>query len=351
MKVLIYSDLHCSYTSSILPLYSGKKDIYTTRLRMIIETGEWLSSLAAEKNVNLIINGGDTFDSTIVKTEELNAIREFFEKFEKLSIDHFVIVGNHEKVNENFNASTILSGFKNITVIKEPQKINEFISVLPYVDSKEINSSILTPISNQLLVSHIDIQGSCLRDSYILDSGVNPELLAEFFEFTANGHLHTAELLETTKNSVWNIGGVSSISFVDNQEYIPSAVIYDTESKSFERFNNPNSILFRRASIDSVSDLMKFLKNLDKNYKYVLMVKYTNVDSKSEIETALSKNRKILAWKLVNTFIANPTKETVGSVDLVNLDVPKKFTEFLETIELPYPKAKYKEILEDLGEE
>ena len=255
MKILIYSDLHCSYTSSILPLYTGKKDIYTTRLRMIIETGRWLSNLAQEKKVDLIINGGDTFDSTLIKTEELNAIREFFSFFEELPIPHHVIVGNHEKVNENFNASEILSGFKNITVEKIPRKINEFVSVLPYKDSKEIDSSLLKEISNQLLISHIDIQGSCLRDSYILDSGVNPELLSEFFEFVANGHLHTAERLETSKNQVWNIGGVSSISFVDNQEYIPSAVIYNTESNSFERVNNPCSILFRRITIDSVSYL------------------------------------------------------------------------------------------------
>ena len=75
-RILIYSDLHCSYTSSILPLYSKNTNGFTTRLQMIIDTGKWISDIAEKEPVDLIVNGGDTFDSILVKAEELSAVQK-----------------------------------------------------------------------------------------------------------------------------------------------------------------------------------------------------------------------------------------------------------------------------------
>lgn len=353
MKILIYTDLHCSYNSSILPLYSGKYSKFTTRLQMIIDTGKWISDIAKEQKVDMIVNGGDTFDSILVKAEELNAISEFFKSFESLDIPHIVIVGNHEKVNDAFNGSEILSGFRNVSVYKEPTKINEYLSVLPYMESDQITNDLLKSISNQLLVSHIDIQGSCLRDSYILDFGVNPELLAEHFKFTANGHLHTAEHLETSKNTVWNIGGVSSISFVDNQQYHPSIVIYDTDTNSCTRYINPHSILFRKFSIDTVKDLLNILRlSLDNKYRYAVTIKYSNYDQRSELQDILDKDTKLIAFKLISNFtdtaIESATAQLDLSTELSSLDIKSKFEEFLDTVDLKYDRKEYTTILEEL---
>lgn len=349
LKVLIYTDLHCSYNSSILPLFKDSKSKYTIRLDMILKTGKWISQIAKEENVDIIINGGDTFDNIIVKTEELECISEFFRNFQELKIPHYITVGNHEKVNDDFNAVEILSNYPEIKIIKEPTKINDKISILPHMDSKKVTNALLKTISNDILVSHIDIQGSCLRDSYILDFGVNPELLASHFKFVANGHLHTAEHLETTQNEVWNIGGVSSISFVDNQEYLPSLVILDTDTLTFKRIPNPHSILFRRFTIDSLKDLVKDLKELDKNYKYALTVKYTNYDIKADVQETLEKNKKVIAFKLVNAFV-NKTKLNQDTSSLAaNLDVTSKFIDFLNehTDSLKYDAKEYLSIVKE----
>ena len=350
-KVLIYTDLHCSYNSSILPLFQNDKSKYTIRLNMILNTGRWLSQLAEEQNVDIIINGGDTFDNIVVKAEELECISEFFWCFSDLDIPHYITVGNHEKVNDNFNATEILSNYPNLVIISSPTKIVPGISILPYMNSKEVTPNMLKEISNDLLVSHIDIQGSCLRDSYILDSGVNPELLAEYFKFVANGHLHTAEKLQTTQNEVWNIGGVSSISFVDNQEYIPSCVIYDTKTNTFERFNNPHSILFRRFTVDSIKELLKELKSLNKDYKYALTIKYINYDIKSELQTTLEKKKNVIAFKLVNAFVNENKVSSESAAINTNIDVPSKFIDFLNehTENLKYDAKEYVSIIK--GEE
>lgn len=350
MKILIYTDLHCSYNSSILPLYTSEKTegkMYTTRLDMIVKTGEWIAQIAKENDVDMLVNGGDTFDSTTVRTEELDAITQFFKSFDDLCIPHIVVVGNHEKVNDEFNAVKILSGFKNVAVCQEPTKVNEVLSVLPYMDSKKVTPDLLKPLSNKLLVSHVDIQGSCLRDSYILDAGVNPELFAEYFKLTANGHLHTAEKLETSQNQVWNIGGVSSISFVDNQDYVPRIVIYDSKTGKFKAFKNPHSILFRKIKIDSLKELKSYLNKKDATYRYALTVKYSNYEQHAEIIDILSKDSQVVAYKTINAYM--DTVVSAPEIEVTSVDIKSKFVEFLneKEVELKYSAKDYLEILSD----
>jgi hypothetical protein len=219
------------------------------------------------------------------------------------------------------------------------------------MDSNEINHELLNPIRNQLLVSHIDIQGSCLRDSYILDSGVNPELLAEYFKFVANGHLHTAENLHTSQNTVWNIGGVSSISFVDNQEYIPSIVIYDTDTLTFERIENPHSILFRRFTIHNLKDLATNLNKLDSLFDYCLAIKYTDYEKKDDILRLLDKQKNVVAYKCINAFIQeSKTNLDEPTKNLESLKVKEQFLEFLDSMDLKYDKSEYLKILKEIEE-
>ena len=54
MKYLIFTDLHASYNSSIMPLYcEGSK--YTTRLQMIIDTLRWIFDTSKKEKVDKII--------------------------------------------------------------------------------------------------------------------------------------------------------------------------------------------------------------------------------------------------------------------------------------------------------
>lgn len=355
-KILIYTDLHCSYNSSILPLYQDTEDKelskYTVRLRMIIETGRWLAELASSHNVDCIVNGGDTFDSTIVKAEELEAIYKFFSYFDNLGIPHYVVVGNHEKVNERFNASEVLSGYKNVIVCDKPSKINDVLSVLPYMDAEDITEDLLKSIQNQMLVSHIDIKGSMVREGMSLETGIRSELLADYFSFVANGHLHMAQKLNTTKNEVWNIGSVSSISFADSESYTPSAVIYDSDTNKFERIFNPYAILFRRVEVSTVNDLKNFLNSLNEDrFRYVFNVKYSNYEDKQEMSDLLDSHKGIITYKLLNSYTSseNATIENVEVNNLSDIDIKAKFTEFLETIDFKYDRKYYDEILSQIG--
>lgn len=353
MKILIYTDLHCSYNSSILPLYIDEETEFpkfTVRLRRVIETGKWLAKLAEENNVDCIVNGGDTFDSTMVKAEELEAIRRFFGYFEGTDIPHYVTVGNHEKVNDNFNASDILSGYRNVVVVDKPTKINNVLSILPYMDAEDIDEVLLKSISNSVLVSHIDIKESYIRDGVKLETGIRSEELAEHFGFVANGHIHVPSRLRTTKHSVNNIGSVFSHSFSDDQDYVPSAFIYDTDTMETLRFENPNAILFRRIEgFEKTSDLEAILDTYDRRFNYAFIVKYSEYNNKEAYQKILSERKNIIAFKLLNVYSEEGSSETEEQVhDFTDLDVKQKFIEFLDTVDCKYEKDRYLSILQEV---
>lgn len=350
LKILIYTDLHCSYNSSILPLYvdEGEENAkFTVRLRRIIQTGKWLSELAKENNVDCIVNGGDTFDSTMVKAEELEAISKFFEYFKGLGVPHYVAVGNHEKVNDNFNASEILSGYDNVIVVDKPTKVNDELSILPYMDTSDIDESLLKTIANKVLVSHIDIKESYIREGVKLETGVRSEELAEHFEFVANGHIHVPNELRTSKNSVWNIGTVFSHSFSDDQGYIPSAVIFDTNTMRQTRYKNPNAILFRRIEgFDTSLEFEDLLDSYEDSFDYAFIVKYSDYENKEYYQHILSSRKNVLAFKLLNVYSEDNTEDIEQVQDFTDLDVKQKFIEFLDTVDCKYEKQRYLSVLE-----
>lgn len=355
MKVLVYTDLHCSYNSSIMPLYYEDSK-YTTRLQMIVDTGKWINEIATNNKVDMIVNCGDTTDSHILRSEEITALSEFFRSID-YNCRHIIITGNHDVLDNNsdFYSTSILSNISNVEVYNKPTKIDDTISVLPYMKSEEITNDMLKSLSNHILFSHIDIKGSHLRSDYIMDSGVDSELLSNYFDLTINGHLHTAEKLNTTTRDVWNIGSVTSGSFNDSNSYIPSVCIINTFTDTIAtitRIPNPYAILFRRMNIDSIESLINKINQLDKKFRYILRVNspYDISDSAREV---IGSNKFIIASRVIsnissNSFkrSSNTTKSDIG----IRTNIEREFIDFLEKNSecLNYPIDEYIKIVKEI---
>ena len=359
MKLGIYSDVHVVNKSSIMP-YHSMDSKYSVRLQMIIDTFKWMYDVFETENVDIICNCGDLFDSHTVRAEELNAVSDCYRYSKGTREIH--IVGNHEIFdnNRNFYSTAMLKNFPFIEVYDEPQKIDDTISILPYMRTKEITDKLLKSLSNKVLLSHIDIMGSHLRADYIMDTGVNCELLSDYFDMTINGHLHTAEKLPTTKNDVWNIGSVTSLSFADNSNYIPSVCIYDTETYNLKRINNPYAILFRKIHANSTKDIINKINELNiKNkhnfsvnngqYKYILDVSVP-YEIKDKIKDVIDNYDNIISSKVV---ISNKTQFTINNkvdhIDSVR-DMKTEFIKFLDSTDkaLKYPSNLFNVVLQDV---
>lgn len=360
MKIGIYSDTHVSFSSSILPVYHGD-DIYTTRLRMCIDTFKWMYDLFDKENVNIIVNCGDLFDSNNLRSEEIKAISECF-KYSK-GVKEYHIIGNHETLdtNRNFYSTAFLDNYDFIEVIDKPKNLffnGNTIEVLflPYDRPENINNNVVKRIckygiDRSIIFSHIDIIGSHLRPEYIMDSGVNPEMLVEEFDMVINGHLHTPEVIKTSKNKVMNIGCSTSISFVDNNDYIPSVCILDTDDMSISRYNNHEAILFRKIRGDSISDIIKKVDNLDESYKYAIRATVP-YDIRPHVKNFLDDNRKVLVNRVVSDRVSNNSSKERSISSLDDLDIKEEFMKFIssEYICLLASKDKYEHIIKNLEE-
>lgn len=344
MKYLIFTDLHLSYNSSILPL-SCKDSIYTTRLQMCIDTLKYVFDVAEKENVDKIIFGGDMFNSHTLRAEEITAFSNAMMYYDN-KIPFILITGNHDILdnNSNFYSSSVLDLFDNVTIYNQPTKIDDELSVLPYLPFSKVTADLLKDISNKILVSHIDIYGSMLGNKYELDFGVEPNLFNSFTK-VFNGHIHNQQVLS---ENVMNIGSCVSHSFSDDEDYIPSFIIYDSEKDEVESFENPYSILFR--SLDTREEsLVEFVeKCLQTNYKYVLRVV---TDNKSKTTSILNKYPDMfISYRVITNSINNDVvKEELDEVDINYDNLTKQFEDFLHTQEsLKYPLKDYLDVIHEV---
>lgn len=352
MRIFLYSDLHISKSSSILP-NSSLNDKYTFRQNMIIETGKFLASIIDEYKPDCIINLGDTFDQHTITSYDIDVASEFFKCFRYFNIPHLVLVGNHEMVNYNFNAIKILSNIDNITVISEPCVVssdlafntNEHINLafLPYMEQKDI----LEFPQGDFLFSHIDIQGSKIRGNVELQDGATEQDLSKY-KIVFNGHIHKSSV----KSNVVNVGSITTHSFADDSECVPQCYIFDTQTLDFKAFKSNICPLFRQANVSSVEELDKYLQHLDKSFKYILHVTCP-YDIKQDVKELLHNSDLVLNNRLsINTEnkCEDPNNQVNQQIISDNIDVKQSFLTFLSKCDdLKYPKSLYETVLEGVS--
>ena len=361
MKIFMYSDLHISKTSSILPLTSSNSK-YTYRQNMIIETGKYLANIIDEVKPDVIINLGDTFDQHTITSYDIEVASEFFKCFKYINIPHIVLVGNHEMINYDYNAIKILSNIDNITVVTEPTSVDlSLISVfskdaaivqsadnkvysakiafLPYMEFKDI----LDFPDGDFLFSHIDIMGMKIRGDYELPEGISVEQLSKY-KLVFNGHIHKPSI----KGNIVNVGSISTHSFSDDNEAVPQCYLFDTETLNLQTFKPKMCPLFRKLSIHNMEELNTQLHNLDTDYKYVIQLTCP-FEIKQEVREYLSNQDSVLAFRL-NIVVSKEQQHTnTADVEIQsNIDIKKSFKEFLDTTELKYPKGLYLDILQGI---
>ncbi len=347
MKIGIVADIHASYTSSIMPIYQeGSK--YTTRLQMCIDSIKWSQNLFQEKGVSFVVNLGDLFDNTVVRSEELTAVSE---AYSTSCIPEFYLLGNHETLDTNRKFySTAMLDRANVTTITQPVRITfngMNISFIPYMKYSDVSHELLKNISSNIVFTHLDIKGSSLRQDYSAEFGVEPELLSMYFKHTFNGHVHTAERLLSEKGyDIRNVGSLTSTSFADSNEYIPSAHIYDTDTHTFESYQNPYAILFRRIRVNSIKDLHDKLEMFNNQFRYIVraVVPY---DIREECSKIINGVSNIITSRVVSDIssqeihkLDNSGKEMMKIVSKDNLKI-----EFLNFLKSDYEKIGSKEVL------
>lgn len=356
MKIFMYSDLHISRTSSIMPLTSSINK-YTYRQNMILELGKYLVNIIDEQKPDLIINLGDTFDNHTITSYDIDIASKFFECFRMFNIPHIVLVGNHEMINQDFNAIEILNNINNITVISEPSTVNTDIilltklslqqpnvklAFLPYCDYRDI----LEFPDGDFLFSHQDIQGSCIRGDFKLPNGIDQNDLSKY-KLVFNGHIHKSSIMK----NIINVGSISTHSFSDDQENVPKCYIFDTNTLDLTTYKPTCCPLFRKVEIKkNISELYAFMDQLDKNYKYILHI-ICPFELKDEIKSFIEQNEFVINSRISITGSIKEVKEENknNTINLSsNIDILQNFKDFLNITDLKYPLELYADVLKEV---
>lgn len=350
MKILMYSDIHISRTSSILPT-SYKDTKYTYRQKMIINTAEWLSQIMINEKPNLIINLGDTFDQHTLTSYDIHTAEQFFATFKdrmkmnNYHIPHFILIGNHEMINEDFNAVSMLNNVEGITVIKDKTNVKFKDCTLAFLPYREYKTITELP-EGDFLFSHNDIQGSIIKGKFAMPNGISTNKLS-IYKVVFNGHIHKSSM----NGNVINVGSTTTHSFADDNDWFPQAYIFDTETMNLQTFINPNCPLFRSYEVNSYDQIDQVIAGLDLSYKYILHITCP-FELKETVINKLTEVRDIvIASKLnVKVTIKTDTEQqqianNINSEVKTNLDVEQSFREFLDVSNLKFPKQLYLDVI------
>lgn len=350
----IYSDVHISKNSSILPLYTNEDDVYTTRLNMCKESMKWAYNIFRKNNVDIIINCGDTFNSHVISSDELSAYNDVILDILKEHLNEPVditIVGNHDKFNNSFNSIDMLrlNNYSHLVNKYHYFSVPDGDSycdcyALNFYDAKDFVDIVLEMINvypkqykKSILFMHGDINGSTLVGNKKIENHINIDFLNNYFDIIINGHIHCHETLYNKNNKlICNIGSLTSHSFADSNKHKPACYILNTETFEIEQICNPHAIIFKSYEIFNNDDITAMISDLTSNnnsYKIIVKIK-CSFDMKDLIEKQLNSIKKIIKYKFIFTYDKKNKNVNNDNIDKNNvLNINEEFINFLSNRE------------------
>lgn len=364
MKIGIYSDVHISRTSSILPLYLMDKSKYTLRLENCINSMNEMYKTFEDKKVDMIINCGDTFDAHTIPADVMSA---YLDINRCCNCKEQIIVGNHDKYNDTFNSIKLGVLFENVDVV-DKYNVYQFdeadvdLYEVAYFEPKTFNK-LLDDMMRQypkkhkksILFMHGDIDGSLLFGNLRVENQISKSKLIQYFDLVINGHIHCNETIYNKNDKrIINIGSLTTHSFADSNNHIGCYYILNTDDMSIESFTSKDQVLFRTYNINNKNDINDFIDKLDENtFKKIVKIKCP-YELKDNIENiCLDDKYNIIKYKFIFIYDSNnETSDEEINASKININdnvlIEDKFLNFIKTQDsLKWPCEAYENIIKE----
>lgn len=257
MRILIYTDPHFCEKFSIVTKMGDK---YTTRLENQIKSLNWVEDLAREKGCECVICAGDFFDKPNLTQQEITAVNEI--RFAP-ACEHYFLVGNHESEENDlhYNSTEILQqDRKDNFIVAEPtllEKCGIELAFLPYITEarrKPAEEYFPAKKAKRLLISHNDLFGIQMGPA-VSAVGFKPAELEAICDTCVNGHLHNGVKIT---DRVINLGNLTGKDFGEDAfRYKHCAMLFDTDTWTYELIENPHAFNFYKLEIKTADDINK----------------------------------------------------------------------------------------------
>ena len=329
MRLLLYSDVHWSETSSII---KGRGEKYSIRLENLINSVNWAESIAEKSGCDAVICLGDFFDKPNLTAEEITSLKEL----RWADLPHYFIVGNHDSnIGDLSFASTFVFKKNNFEVVHRHSLLANYdinnetdVIMLPYIteDNRELISDYIssltkTPMSKKIILSHNDIAG-INYGKVVSQVGFKIDDILKNCDLFINGHLHNSGFVDDGEK-ILNIGNLSGQNFSENAfDHKHYCAVLDTDNLMLTFYQNPYAFNFYKIIIDITTDISKL--NLGPNAIVSAQCVSTRVP---EVRNWFDNNADIVASRLQS--IINRQSETVDISSLADSDYLQQFSDYI----------------------
>ena len=244
MKVLFYTDPHWSQYSSIL---RSRGEQYSTRLENLIASINWMEQVAWSAGCQVIICGGDFFDSAVLNSEELSALKNV----QWAPVSHLFLTGNHETNvgSLEFSTADLFNLCPNATVISKPEHYdiegaNIEFCFLPYIlerDRQPLDTYFPPKHGKRIIFSHNDLK-NVQYGAFLSTEGFTVEEIEANCDLCMNGHIHHCAYVTPR---IINGGNLTGQNFTeDAYKYEHCIQIIDTDTLHVDFYINPYAFNF-----------------------------------------------------------------------------------------------------------
>ena len=327
MRYLVFGDVHWSTYSSII---RSNGDKYSTRLEYLINTLNWIESLAKEHYCNAIVGLGDFFDRCDLTSQEISALSEI--KWSS-NIPHYLLVGNHEMGNSDLSISSshifkLLPEFELITSPTCHNTSDAEIIFLPYIleaDRLPLKEYIPTNRTKQRVIfSHNDISGIQMG-KFISQSGFSINEIEDNCDLFINGHLHNHSSIG---DKIINLGNISGQNFGEDAFTYPHQVmILDTGSRELNYYENPYAFNFYKLDVTEYDNptILNLIAQLKNNS--IITIKCKDIQ-KDYINDIIKHHKNIIEHRLIVDFTQKV--EYNNECKPIDVDHLSKFVEYIQ---------------------
>lgn len=322
MKIVVSGDIHWSQYSSILRSRGTK---YSVRLEGLIQSINWVETLAREYECDAVFYLGDFFDQSSLKGEEITALNDI----EWADTSHVVIVGNHEIALSTleFSSAHLFNLLPRTTVVDKPTQYTvgtTEICFLPYVlerDRKSITDYFGKKTIKRVIFSHNDIEG-VMMGKFISPEGFSITDISENCDLFMNGHIHNESTM--SNGSIINVGNLTGQNFSeDSTKYKHRVYVLDTETLEYTSHINPFAFNFSKIEVEGNSGICIDTQN------NVLSVKIQGDNDVDSLRKQLNANKDILEYRVVVTPVPVSSNKNVQEPLRNSFDHIERFKQFM----------------------
>ena len=338
----VFSDTH-------IGLYNNSHLWHT----IILEFAEWAATEFVNRGINDIIIPGDIFHNrSEIGVSTISVAKKFFEFFEDFNL--YISTGNHccyYKDKSDINSISILSGWKNITIVDTIPLIlnykNKKISLIPWgVDVENIPNS-------DICFGHFEIQSFYMNSNKICENGVKSHNLFKKSPLIVSGHFHNKDERVYDKGKIVYLGSPYQQNFgdCDQKRGIYTLDLETNELNFIENTLSPVHIKLFLSKMKKGDQNSDFLKKNVKN-KIISLIIDQEIDS--EKITILASKLQFLKPKSIRIDYESIDRKIVEfseNKDYNMLDMEKSISDFVNSLDIKYKEevadhviALYKEL-------